>query len=42
MPEMLALSEDLYKRVQEEKGKPTEGEGKVKKKGKTLKEKQPW
>jgi len=42
LPEMLAVSEDLYKRAQEEKSKPTEGEGRRKKKEKTLKEKQPW
>ena len=42
LPEMLALSEDLYKRVQEEKLKPTRDEGKKKRKEKTLKEKQPW
>ena len=42
LPEMLAISEDLYKRVQEEKAKPTKGSEKKSKKEKTLKERQPW
>jgi len=39
---MLALSEDLYREVQEAKAKPKEAEGRKRKKEKTLKESQPW
>ena len=42
LPEMLALSEDLYREVQEAKAKPKKEEGQKRKKEKTLKETQLW
>jgi len=42
LPEMLRLSEDLYREVQEEKAKPKKEEGQKRRKEKTLKETQPW
>ena len=47
LPEMLALSEHLYKEVQEAKlskkeARPPTGKGPEERKQKTLKERQPW